>query len=217
MSEPTLSRNEAEDLIGRAAEMDHEDAEKLTRVEVIEAAREAGVSEASVHKAIQKDEQEKVAANLQRAYRRDRRKAFAKNTAAIVVVVLVSALVAFGMFHVRTARVRDEITTRMEAIRQHRADVHSAMQRQTLVRATWENPIVFNPNRLLFSGSVEYDRAMADRIRVRDAEITGAENRVHIAVRRYDAAVADYNRYAESFGTPVGFPRHVPYADEVSP
>ncbi len=144
----------------------------------------------------------------------------------MVGVVLVAFLGGLGLMHAQGNRVRDELTTRMEAVRQRRADIYSATQREAHIVAYWEQVSGMSAPRErdvweapLSPRDRALERSRAERIRARDAEITGAENRVHIAIRRYDEAAANYNRYAELVDPSVsrGFPHHVPYSNEVSP
>lgn len=102
---------------------------------------------------------------------------------SVVVPLAVSVLIFF-------TALRSLASGRMELVEQKRSDVVSAIHRQHATIAIWSGP---------------FD---ADRMRSRDAELMGAENRVRIAMHRYDLAAGRYNR--------VWFVTRIPLSNEVT-
>jgi hypothetical protein len=174
-----MDRRTAEETIGRAAQIDMERSEEMRVEDVIEAARGVDISEKSVRAALE----EKENAVREKASRR----AAVLNTLvrsvpailAINAVLVIAALCWFGL-----------ASSRMTLVEQKRADVASALHRQNSTIAIW-------------SGAFD-----VDRVRSRDAELMGSENRVRIAMHRYDVAATRYNR--------IWFVQRLPLSNEVT-
>jgi hypothetical protein len=111
--------------------------------------------------------------------------------AAGLLLVVLVALAVAGQASLR------QLYSTVEAAR---AQVHSVVERQAAVEARYQD-----------------QPATPER----DAELAGAENRVRVEIRRYDAAAAEYNSAADSLPGRLwsglfGLPRRVPMSDEVA-
>lgn len=194
-----FDRKEAEDLIGRAAEIDHDASEKLSHAEVVTAAREVGVSEAAVHAA----EQEKERAEIARAQRVARWKRNVTMASVLIVLALLSFQVA-GMF------ARSRLAAAWQNVQMRHADVRSAMQRRDTVVAFWGSRDL--------GWCAQPSPACYQIFHDRDVEIAGAQNRITVAIRRYDIAARGYNDLTQSnsWGPFNEFPQHAPYSNELT-
>lgn len=195
-SNGSMSRAEAEEALGRAARIETDASDRLRVGELVDAGKEVGISEASVHQALL--EQEKARFEQERA--RAARKAIVSTWMRRTGVAAIAAAMSMAIFEIVGVVERDRLASEFEHVEHRRSDVHSATERRNYTLAWW----------------MDIPRTQENDAN-RTADLVGSENRVHIAIRRYDTAVAAYNRYAESMTleSTGGMPKHLPYSSEV--
>ncbi len=189
----TIPEDDLDDVIGGAEALKKAEEGKLTLDEVKAVGRELDLADEHVEKAVRELElhrQQERAQALRAAARQKR--------ALTIGAAVVAALVA--LVGVMSLSARSTLVTSYAEVSAKRAQVHSVVERQAKVEAT-------------FAG-----RAPSPD---RDAELLGAENRVRIERKRYDEAAAKYNADAQGLGAGLatslfGLPKTVPMSNEVT-
>jgi hypothetical protein len=163
---PTLSRAEAEEVLGAAASAQQADEDLLPVEVVIAAGGEVGISEAQVRNAVgalDRKREERAAAVA------ERRKWIRRGLVAL------AALAAVYVFLV-TVRLMD-LRKWDDAVRSARVQVHAALERADAMRAQSE----------------AFQIKGTPVLREVYIELTGSQNRIAVRKRQYDEAVQKYN------------------------
>lgn len=169
-----------------------------TEAEVIEAAREVGLDAQATRASLRGVERERETRAQQAAARVSRRAQLARYILIVAVAVTgslgVVALTVWGALAYR----HTALSTQLQRVEAQRAQVRSVVARQAQTQLLWQG----QPN------STE-----------RNAELTGALNRVGVETRRYDVKVRLYNEAAGSWlgrqSRGADLPARLPYSNEV--
>ncbi len=189
---------EMQQVIGDASRPAASDA-GYTEAEVLTAAREVGLDE----RAVQASLRAVVTAREAREAQRAARAAWWSQLPARAARVCGALCVAFALATVgylsAVSLKGSALRAAAERVEAQRARVHSVLARQAQTNAQWQGR----------SDSSE-----------RNAELSGALNRVGVETRRYDGCAREYNESVGSWlgrraSEREGLPPHVPYSSEV--
>ncbi|MBN1946455.1 MAG: hypothetical protein JW797_12320 [Bradymonadales bacterium] len=188
----TVNVEDVDDIIGVAAELMQADEQTLTLQELEEVGHELDIPAEYIDRAIQtlKQRRENEARARTLAVARRRKVRLAAVVVSIVLVFLLAILAFIGQANLRSSLAEVELK---------QAQVRSVMQRQLEVQARYQD-LPATPDR--------------------DAELSGAQNRVYVERQRYDQAATSYN---ESAGGLLGglwttlfrLPDRVPLSGEI--
>jgi hypothetical protein len=192
-SEPTVPRDDVDDVIGIAAELDKQDDEKLSIAELKEVATQVDQDPTYVEKAVEVLEVRRATEKREAAVERERvtllkRRAFIGGIAALALFIVVGLVIQGGL--------RSDLAE----VERQQAQVKNVLERQAATERRLRD---------------------APRDRDRDAELAGSENRVRIERARYDEAAAAYNESAGGplsslYARIFGLPTRVPMSNEVT-
>lgn len=192
MSNTPIRARDLDDVIEIAARRAEQRQDEVSREEIAAIARELDIPDADVDAALHELRRRRAAEAAAAGVARaeGRARSHRLKQAAIVTVVVLVALVGWSYA---------ALNGRLAAVERQRSQVHNVVERQAAVEAQWR------------------DRSPSP---ARDAELSGAENRVRIERRAYDDAVTDYNTAAQGFPAVVfrgllGFPEPQPLSAAV--
>lgn len=162
---------DVDDVIGLAAQMKDADAERLTVAELEEVAAELDIDPEYVRQAVQELKRRRGEAARLQAQTKAQRSRLMVNTS-------IGAAVVLGALCVALVAGQSSLSGSLAEVERASAQVTNVLERQEATKA-----------RL----------ADAPASAEREAELSGAENRVRIERRRYDEAASDYNTRAGGF------------------
>jgi hypothetical protein len=191
--------DDVDDVIGIAAELRQREESLLTVEDMKEVARELDLEDRFVDRAIAELDARRLrareAAEAERRVAAEKAARLKRVATIAAVAVACIVLVTFGGACGAASTMRTELAE----VERTRAQVKNVVERRASVEARW--------------------RDAPDGIE-RNAELSGAENRVSIEKRRYDEAAARYN--AGAGGTMAGLasglyglPKRVPLSSEI--
>lgn len=190
-SKEVIPIDDVDDIIGIASELAEQDDQALTLAEVEEVAEELDVPEEFVEEAVEELKiRREAAAILEKARTEKTRRVKKQVLIAAVLIVAASLLLAISG--------QANLKAKLALVEQAQSQIENVVARQDAVIEQWG------------------ERTNSSE---RDAELSGAENRVRIEQRRYDEAAAEYNASAGSlFGRLwsgiFGLPGQVPLSNE---
>jgi LemA protein len=241
LTQEGFSSKEVDDILQRAAELQHqaEQREEGLSQEALEAGAEAaGIPGQFIEEAIR---QLKAEREQEAARRAARQRTLKKLGVTVGILLALIALISYGALNRRMAEV-EEKRAQLENVLQRRHDLIPSLLAIAKTSATHEKELVTSLSQVyqalnqvrefeerqaleqeLGTGIRKLLRAMrADPqsfsvtlfVRLSD-EIAGAENRISVERKRYNEAVAAYNRTARSLPVLLvrpllGFPAHLP-------
>lgn len=218
-----LTREEAQEVLGAAANRQHAEDEKLKVSEVIAAGEEVGIPAKQTRAAIKAREEETARAAKARQIAADQAAKRSKEVRAAVKFGVLLALfitLCVGMLTFGTATIRqNEIRAAHEELRYRRAQVRLALRRQAEVTARYSQPQI--PSTVMVTDDGTLVDITGNSAAERTAEIAGAGNRVYVAIGRYDTAAAQYNAVVarpggESAARALHCSLHAPLSSEVT-
>lgn len=184
---------DVDDIIGIAERLKQKNQESLSDEELQEVGAELGIPAEYIDQA--RDELERRRREERtREERLEKRRRRWRRRGLIAGGAL---LVVFGLWSwIATAKLNQSYS----AVESHRSEVRNQLDRKAAIREQFAD----QPD------SPE-----------KQAQLTGSENRVRVAIQRYNDVAADYNRRARSFPASlwksiVGLPDEVPGGDEIA-
>lgn len=204
MDEPRdVSRGDAEQVLGTAIDATLRREDHLTVDELKAVGAEVGVPGVAIDEALGALSAQRAAERQADEIRRARRRGALVTAVKVALALVAACTVALAVALVAAVCVSVSTTRALEAdmarVAEQGAHVREARARQVRVQALAP---------FLAPGSA------------RDAELLGAQNRVSVARRRYDAAVAAYNRDSRRwlpFRSFAQYPARYAFSSEVSP
>lgn len=191
MSDRGIRPSDLDDVIEIAARRAEQRSDVVTRAEIEAIARELDIPDADVDAALHELERRRAAEAAAAGVARANTRARAHRIKQAAIGLAVALVVLLGWSWWR-------LSGRHAALEAQRAQVYNVVERQAATVEQWG------------------DRPASPE---RDAELSGAENRVRIERRHYDAAAAAYNRVAGGFPAVIfrgllGYPPPAPLSNE---
>ena len=188
----TVRLDDVDDVIGIAAELKNEVSEQLTIADLEQVAAELDIEPRYVQRAVARLEQRRRRAAEVEKVRRERRRRLLRRTLTTVAAI-VAVLILVPLW------TQSGLRGDLGEVERQKAQVRNVIERQEAVARQW-NEAPPSPDR--------------------DAELSGAENRVRIERARYDEAAARYNTQAGGplgrlTATLFGLPARVPLSNEM--
>ncbi len=189
--EPSIPIDDVDDIIGIASELAEQDDQSLTLEEVEEVAEELDVPEEFVEEAVAELKSRREADAAREKAQREKARRVKKQ-------ILIAATLAVAASLVLAITGQSGLKAKLSLVEQAQSQLENVTARQVTVIDQWG------------------DRADSNE---RDAELSGAENRVRIEQRRYDEAAAEYNASAGSvlgrlWSGLFGLPSQVPLSNQ---
>ena len=192
--------SDVDDVIGLAAELREHEANELSLAELEEVGRELDIEGTYIRRAVVALEEKKRAAaeaEAREATRRDAQKRTLTRAALGVTGATLLVLLALWLWG---QSIQSDLRGHLGEVQAKRAQVVNVVERKAETERQWR------------------DAAPSAN---RDAELSGAENRVRIERKRYDEAAARYNAahgggFTEFWARRAGLPERVPMSNEVT-
>jgi hypothetical protein len=194
-----IELDDVDEVIGLAAELREREATELTLAELEEVGRELELDATYVHRAVEAlDAKRREAAEASKQAERER-VARRSMLARLVVACAVAGLLATIAVWTSGSSSQAELRAHHAEVEARRAQVINVVERKAATERQWRDAPA-GPSR--------------------DAELSGAENRIRIERKRYDEAAARYNAanggaFTRYWARRAGLPDRAPMSNEI--